>query len=125
MNEPIRMDKWLWSVRIFKTRSLATDACDKGNVLVEGIPVKPSRHVKPGDVIKVRKPPIYRSYRAISFPASRVGAAEVGKYMTEITPAEELKILEMQKDRQWITRDRGTGRPTKKERRDLEDFFEL
>jgi ribosome-associated heat shock protein Hsp15 len=123
MPETIRIDKWLWSVRIYKTRSIATDACDKGHVLVDGIPVKPSRHVKLNDIIKVRKPPIYRSYKALGFPGGRVGAAEVVKYMVEVTPPEELKILEMQKDMQWITRERGTGRPTKKERRDLDDFF--
>jgi ribosome-associated heat shock protein Hsp15 len=123
MPETVRIDKWLWTVRIYKTRSIATEACDKGHVLVDGVPVKPSRHVKQNDVIKVRKPPIYRSYKALGFPGGRVGAAEVVKYMVEVTPPEELKILEMQKDMQWITRERGTGRPTKKERRDLDEFF--
>lgn len=125
MHDSPRIDKWLWSVRIFKTRSLATDACDKGHVSVDGIPVKPSRHVKPGDIIKVRKPPIYRSYKALAFPGNRVGAKELEKYMIEVTPPEELKLLEMQKDMVWITRERGSGRPTKKERRDLGDFFDF
>ena len=125
MPETVRIDKWLWCVRVYKTRSIATDACDKGHVLVDGVPVKPSRHVKQNDVIKVRKPPIFRSYKALGFPGSRVGAAEVAKYMVEVTPPEELKILEMQKDMQWITRERGTGRPTKKERRDLGEYFDL
>ena len=125
MTETVRIDKWLWCVRVYKTRSIATDACDKGHVLVDGVPVKPSRHVKQNDVIKVRKPPIFRSYKALGFPGSRVGAAEVAKYMVEVTPPEELKILEMQKDMQWITRERGTGRPTKKERRDLGEYFDF
>jgi ribosome-associated heat shock protein Hsp15 len=125
MTETVRIDKWLWCVRVYKTRSIATDACDKGHVLVDGVPVKPSRHVKQNDVIKVRKPPIFRSYKALGFPGSRVGAVEVAKYMVEVTPPEELKILEMQKDMQWITRERGTGRPTKKERRDLGEYFDF
>ncbi|HPT32444.1 MAG TPA: RNA-binding S4 domain-containing protein [Prolixibacteraceae bacterium] len=124
MPETVRIDKWLWEVRLFKTRSLATDACNKGHVLAEGIPVKPSRHVKTGDVYKIRRAPIYRTYQVLGFPKSRVGAPEVPNYLSDITPPEELKLLEMQKDMVWITRDRGTGRPTKKERRDLDDFFE-
>ncbi len=125
MPETVRMDKWLWSVRIFKTRSLATEACNKGHILVDGLPVKPSRSVKPGDVVKVRRSPIYRSYKVIAYPGSRVGAKELEKYMLEVTPPEELAILEMQKDMQWISRDRGSGRPTKKERRDLDEFFDF
>jgi ribosome-associated heat shock protein Hsp15 len=124
MPETVRIDKWLWSVRLYKTRSLATDACNKGHVLADGLPVKPSRHIKPGDVYKVRRAPIYRTYQVLGFPKSRVGAPEVPNYMTDITPPEVLKLLEMQKDMVWITRDRGTGRPTKKERRDLDNFFE-
>ena len=123
MPDASRIDKWLWSVRIFKTRSLATEACHKGNVQIDGIPVKASRSVKPGDLIKVRRSPIYRSYRVIAVPASRLAAKDVGTFMTEVTPPEELKLLEIQKDMQWNARERGTGRPTKKERRDLDDFF--
>jgi len=123
MPEIIRIDKWLWSVRLYKNRSIATDACDKGHILADGLPVKPSRHVKPGDVYKVRRPPIYRSYQVLGFPKSRVGAPEVPLYLADITPPEELLILQMLKDMIWITRERGTGRPTKKERRDLDDFF--
>jgi ribosome-associated heat shock protein Hsp15 len=124
MSETIRIDKWLWEVRLFKTRSMATDACNKGHVLADGLPVKPSRHVKPGDVYKIRRVPIYRTYQVLGMPKSRVGAPEVQNYLADITPPEELKLLEMQKDMQWISRDRGTGRPTKKERRDLNNFFE-
>lgn len=124
MGEGIRIDKWLWTMRLFKTRSQATEACAKGQVLVAGLPVKASRMVKPGDVVKVRRPPIYRSYQLINTIARRVSASEVPLYMNEVTPQSELDLLAMQKDMVWITRDRGAGRPTKKERRDLDDFFQ-
>jgi ribosome-associated heat shock protein Hsp15 len=125
MSDASRIDKWLWSVRIFKTRSMATEACHKGHIQIEGIPVKPSRSVKTGDIIKVRRSPIYRSYRVNAVPPSRTGAKEVETYMTEVTPPEELKLLEVQKDMLGITREKGLGRPTKKERRDLDSFFRL
>jgi ribosome-associated heat shock protein Hsp15 len=123
MNESPRIDKWLWSVRVFKTRSLATEACRKGHVLINGLPVKPSHNIKTGDIIRVRKPPIYRSYQVIAPAVTRVGAKEVNSFMTEVTPPEELALLQNQKDMQWNTRERGSGRPTKKERRNLDDFF--
>ncbi len=123
MNESPRIDKWLWSVRLFKTRTMAAEACHKGQILMDGLPVKASRLVKPGDVVRVRRSPIWRSYRVLGSPGSRVGAKELEKYLIDITPAEELAQLEMHKMGQWITRDRGAGRPTKKERRDLDDFF--
>jgi ribosome-associated heat shock protein Hsp15 len=125
MTEPVRIDKWLWAVRIFKTRSLAAEACMKGHVLVQDMPVKPSHHVKTGEKIKVRKPPIYRSFVVLELINNRVGAKDVEKYMTDITPPEELELLKMKNDMQWNSRDRGTGRPTKKERRDLEEFFDI
>jgi len=125
MPEFVRIDKWLWSVRICKTRSIAAEACDKGHVLIDGLPVKPSHIIKPGNIVKVRKPPIYRTYKALAPIMSRVGAKELDKYVEDITPPEELALLDMQKDMQWIKRDRGAGRPTKKERRDLDEFFDL
>ncbi len=123
MTEFPRIDKWLWCVRVFHTRSMATEACKKGQVMMDGLPVKPSHVVKPGDVVRVRWSPIWRSYKALEPLHNRVGAKEVPVHMTDVTPAEELAILEMHKAGQWITRDRGAGRPTKKERRDLEDYF--
>lgn len=123
MNESMRIDKWLWVVRVFKTRSLAAEACSKGHILMGELPVKASRTVKTGDVVKVRKAPIYRSYKVLEPVSNRVGAKEVHRFMEEVTPQSELDMLEMQKNMQWITRDRGAGRPTKKERRDLDDFF--
>jgi ribosome-associated heat shock protein Hsp15 len=123
MADSIRIDKWLWSVRLFKTRSIATDACSKGQVFIGDLPVKASRAIKAGEIIRVRRSPIYRSYKVLGIPPSRTGAKDVPAFMEEVTPQSELDLLEMQKDMQWISRDRGSGRPTKKERRDLEDFF--
>jgi len=125
MPESIRIDKWLWTVRLFKTRSLATESCAKGHVFIGNLPVKPSRMVKPGEIIRIKRPPIYRSYKVLGIIGSRVGAKDVPVYMAEVTPQSELDLLEMQKDMQWISRERGAGRPTKKERRDLDDFFGL
>lgn len=124
MADSIRIDKWLWTVRLYKTRSLATESCAKGHVFIGYLPVKPSRMVKAGEIIRIKKTPIYRSYKVLGIIASRVGAKDVPKYMEEVTPQSEIDLLEMQKDMQWISRDRGAGRPTKKERRDLDDFFE-
>lgn len=123
MAENVRIDKWLWAVRLFKTRSQATEACSKGHVWVGDLPVKASRTVKNGDVVKVRRAPIYRSYKILAMLDKRVGAKELPLYMEEVTPQSELDLLAMQKDMQWITRDKGTGRPTKKDRRELDDFF--
>jgi ribosome-associated heat shock protein Hsp15 len=125
MSDSSRIDKWLWSVRVFKTRSLATEACRKGHVLINGLPAKASHIVKPGEIIKVRKTPIYRSYMVLAPAENRVGAKDVDKLMLDITPPEELALLQTNKDLQWITRERGTGRPTKKERRDMEDFLDF
>ena len=124
MEEDIRIDKWLWSVRLYKTRSIATEECKKGRITIDGIAVKPSRVPKIGDIVRVRKIPVTYSYRVKGMPSSRVGAKLVVDYMEDITPPEELKILQMQKDSGYTGRDRGTGRPTKKERRDLDDFLD-
>jgi ribosome-associated heat shock protein Hsp15 len=121
----VRIDKWLWAVRLFKTRSLATEECQKGHVSIGGLPVKPSRMVNHGDVVKVRKPPIYRTYKILDTAEKRMPAKEVPGFLEDITPKEELELLEMHGNMKWITRERGTGRPTKKERRDLDDIFEF
>lgn len=117
----VRIDKYLWAVRLYKTRSLATEACKKGHITIDEKPAKPSRTVQPGDVIEVRKMPVYYSYRVIELLEKRVGAKVVDQYMEDITPPGELQKLKMQDDF-FITRDRGTGRPTKKERRLLDDI---
>jgi ribosome-associated heat shock protein Hsp15 len=123
----MRIDKFLFCVRLFKTRSLASDACSKGRILVNGSPVKPSREVKPGDEVSVKANPVYRKYMILNLLNGRVGAAKVPEYMTETTPEDDLFKLKMMKDISSLSfgiRDRGTGRPTKKDRRDIERFYD-
>lgn len=121
MNE-VRIDKWLWAVRIFKTRTIAVDACKKNRVSVNGSIVKPSRMIKAGDIIDVRKPPIIYTFKVLDLTANRVGAKLVPNFMENITAPEQYEILELQKISGFIDRAKGTGRPTKKDRRDLDDF---
>lgn len=124
MAKTVRIDKYLWAVRIYKTRSLAAEACKKGKVNVDDMPAKPSRTISAGDVIEVRKMPVIYSYRVVDPIEKRVGAKIVNQYVEDITPAEELQKLVMQDDF-FVKRDRGTGRPTKKERRLLDDIQDL
>ncbi|MBN1926894.1 MAG: RNA-binding S4 domain-containing protein [Prolixibacteraceae bacterium] len=124
MTSGVRIDKWLWAVRIYKTRSIATDACRKGHVVVSDVEVKPSREVRIGDIIEVKKNPVVYHFRVVGLTENRVGAKLVPGYLEDVTPAENLKILEMKKYMQWSDRDKGTGRPTKKERRDIDDFLD-
>ncbi len=119
MDEAIRIDKWLWSVRVYATRSLATEECKKGRVTIGGVTVKPSRIVKSGETIQVRKNPVTYSYRVIELLGKRVGAKLVSLYMEDLTPAEEIKKLEDYQGGALFSRDRGSGRPTKKDRRDI------
>jgi len=122
MDEQVRIDKWLWAVRLFKTRTLATEECKKGRITIDGISVKPSRVPKPGDIIKVRKNPITYSYKVVGITGKRVGAKLAHEFVLDITPPEELKMLEIRQLMSSFDRDRGTGRPTKKNRRDLDRF---
>lgn len=124
MPENVRVDKWLWAVRIFKTRSKATEACRKGHVSIGDLPVKPSRDVHPGEIIKVRKGQVTRSFKVLNLAEKRMGAKLIDNFVVDVTPPEEIEILEMQKNMRWISREKGKGRPTKKDRRDLDDFFE-
>ncbi len=124
MGDQVRVDKWLWAVRVFKTRSIATDAVRKGRVMIDDLPVKPSRVLKVGDVVQVRKSPITYRYRVLKLAEKRMGAKLVDDYMEDITPQAELEVLEVQKNMGWFQRERGTGRPTKKERRDLDNVCE-
>ena len=121
MAKSVRIDKYLWAVRVYKTRTQATDACKKGRVSVDDMPAKPSRMVTTGDVIEVKKMPVLYSYRVLDPIEKRVGAKIVENYVENITPQEELHKLEMQDDF-FVKRDRGSGRPTKKERRMLDDI---
>lgn len=118
----VRVDKWLWAVRVFKTRSIATDAVKKGRVMVNDVLVKPSRTLKPGDVVKVRKPPVTYSFRVVQLVQNRLGAKLVPDYMENITPQSELDMLDIVRISGFIDRRKGLGRPTKREGRDLAEF---
>ena len=122
----VRVDKWLWAVRVFKTRTIATDACKKGRVLMgdPALPVKPSRTVKPGDIIKVRKSPVTYSFKVLATTQNRLGAKLVPDYMENVTPKSELDLLEIVKISGFIDRRKGLGRPTKREGRELARFNE-
>lgn len=120
----VRIDKWLWAVRIFKTRTMAADACKKNRVSIGGVNQKPSKMVKIGDLIQVRKPPVTFSFEVLDLSDKRMGAKLVPGFMKNVTPLEELDALNMKRTAGFVDRARGTGRPTKKERRDLEDFTE-
>jgi len=125
MAEGTRIDKYLFAVRLFKTRSLASEECRKGKVTIGGMNVKPSRELKVGETIQLRRPPITRSYKVLALTENRMAAKLVPEFLVETTPASELEILEIQKNMSVYNRERGTGRPTKKERRDLDDFFDV
>lgn len=118
----MRIDKYLWCVRYFKTRSLATEACNKGHIKINNAVVKASKDVFIGDAVTIRKNQIYYSIEVIGIPTTRVGAKLVALYIIDTTPAEELERLELVKYSQDYYRGKGTGRPTKKDRRDLEEF---
>lgn len=119
----IRVDKYLWAMRIYKTRSIATDACKCGRVKMNGVEIKPSRAFHVGDIFTVRKGPITYTYRILQLASNRLGAKMVPEYLQDITPKEQLELLELARYAAQSGRDRGTGRPTKKDRRDIEQFF--
>ncbi len=120
----VRLDKWLWAVRVFKTRSDAADACRTNRVLVNDAYAKPSREVKVGDVISVKKMPVVYQYRVVELVSSRQPAKNVPLYAADITPQSELDKLNVPRETIFIVRDRGTGRPTKKERRELDSLMD-
>ena len=119
-----RVDKWLWAARIFKTRAIAAEACKKGRVMMNGMPVKPAKLVSAGDVLDVRKPPVTYTYKVLQAIEQRVGAKLVPDVLEDLTAPEQLELLEMNRIGGFVDRARGTGRPTKKERRQLDDFIE-
>ena len=121
MNEA-RIDKWLWAARIFKTRSIASDACKNGRVAVNNVNVKPSRMVKEGDVISVRKPPVTYSFKILKTIEQRVGAKLVPEIYENVTSPDQYELLEMNRISGFVNRARGTGRPTKKDRRAMDAF---
>jgi ribosome-associated heat shock protein Hsp15 len=120
--DEVRIDKWLWAVRIFKTRTIAAEAIKKGRVIIGGVAVKPSRMIRVGDVVQVRKPPVTFSFKVLALSDKRMGAKLVPQFMENITPPDQYELLELNKISGFVDRQRGTGRPTKKDRRDLEQF---
>lgn len=120
-----RLDKWLWSARIFKTRTIAADACKNGRVAVNGVNVKPSRMVKEGDTVSVRKPPVTYSFKILKTIEQRVGAKLLPEIYENVTPQEQYELLEMTRISGFVDRARGTGRPTKKDRRAMDAFIDF
>lgn len=119
-----RLDKWLWAARIYKTRTLAADACKNGRVTINGAQAKPSRVVKAGDEVGVKKSPITYTFRVKQAIEKRVGAKLLSDVLENITSAQQYELLEMSRISGFVGRARGTGRPTKKERRALDEFAE-
>lgn len=117
-----RLDKWLWAARIYKTRSIAIDACKNGRVMINGNKLKPSHIIREGDEIQVRKPPVTYTFRVLQPIQNRVGAKLVPEVLQNITTPDQYELLEMSRISGFVNRARGTGRPTKKERRDLDQF---
>ena len=124
MKTEVRIDKWLWAVRLFKTRTLAAEACKKGKVVIQNKQVKPSRNVKVGDVVCIKRNPILFSFKVLALSENRMNAKLVAGFMENVTTADQLELIELGKLAGQTGRDRGTGRPTKKERRELDDFIE-
>ena len=119
-----RIDKYLWAVRLFKTRSLAAEACKKGKVMIDGQPVKSSRMVKIGDVISIKELPIVKQHKVIDISGKRMGAKLTPGFIEEITPEEDKEFLRLTQMANKLNRPRGMGRPTKRERRDLDQLFD-
>lgn len=122
MSSEARIDKWMWAVRIFKTRTIAAEACKKGRISINGAGAKASRIVKPGDVVQVRKPPVVYSFKVLQAIEKRIGAKLVPQMMENVTTPDQYELLEMSKVSGFVDRARGMGRPTKKDRRSLEEF---
>jgi ribosome-associated heat shock protein Hsp15 len=117
-----RIDKWLWAVRVFKTRTDAAKACRKGRISVNNVTAKPSRDLKIDDIVTVKRSPVSFVYRVVGLIENRQPAKNVPLYAENITPQEELDMLKIQRSTLFVQRDRGSGRPTKKERRDIDHF---
>lgn len=124
MNDVARVDKWLWAARIYKTRSLAADACKNSRVTINGVNVKPSHTIKAGEVISVKKSPVVYSFRVLKCIEQRVGAKLLPEVYENVTDPKQYELLEMSRISGFVDRARGTGRPTKKERRALDAFVD-
>ena len=124
MGETARIDKWLWAARIFKTRSIAADACKNSRVTISGANVKPSHTVKVGETVSVKMPPVVYSFKILKCIEQRVGAKFIPEIYENVTDPKQYEILEMSRISGFVDRARGTGRPTKKERRSLDAFID-
>ena len=118
--EQIRIDKWLWAVRIYKTRTIAAEQCSKGRILINNVAVKPSRVVKVDEVIVVRKPPVIHTYKVLGLLKNRVSAPLAQQYVQDLTPEDELAKREIARLNINFQRQQGSGRPTKRDRRQIE-----
>ena len=119
-----RIDKWLWAMRVFKTRTIATDACKKGRVTMNGTALKPSRNIKVGDIVDVRKPPITYTFRVLALAENRLGAKLVPDHLENLTPQSQYELLEMTRISGFVDRRKGLGRPTKRDAREMANFRE-
>ena len=124
MSRAVRIDSFLWAVRIFKTRSIEQEACRKGRVAINDVTAKPAKMVMAGDIISVRKPPVTLSFKVLQTTTNRMGAKLVPEYILNVTPPEQYELLEMKRMSGYVDRAQGLGRPTKRERRDLEQFLQ-
>lgn len=118
-----RIDKWMWAARIFKTRSIAAEACKKGRISINGAQAKAARTVKPGDIVQVRKPPITYSFKVLQPIEKRIGAKLLPEVMENVTTPDQYELLEISRVSGFVNRAKGTGRPTKKDRRELDEFI--
>ena len=123
MSDSVRIDKYVWAIRLFKTRSDATEACNGNKVQLNGAPVKPSKPVKAGDIVSVRKGPALLTYKVLQLSEQRMGAKMVPEFAENLTPESELEKFKAPVETFFVRRERGTGRPTKKERRDMDALW--
>ena len=125
MNDKVRIDKWLWAVRIFKTRSMAAEACKKGKVTIGGVTIKPSREVRLNEVINLRVPPITRSYKVLEISGKRMSAKLAVDFVKDVTAQDQLNLLDATKNFGFEKRDRSIGRPTKHDRRMIDKLKDI
>jgi ribosome-associated heat shock protein Hsp15 len=123
-SKTIRIDKFLWSVRIYKTRSIASEECRKGKIIINNIPAKPSRLIQKDEIISVKKPPVVFTYRVLEPIENRVSAKLVGQFIEDLTSDKEKAKLDIRQSVGVLYRDKGTGRPTKKDRRVIDKLEE-
>lgn len=122
--DAVRIDKYLWAIRVFKTRTEATEACKGSKITVNGTDIKPSKEVKAGDLIEVRKGAVHYTFKVLAPLEKRLGAKDVGRFAENLTPESELAKLHAPVETFFVKRDRGTGRPTKKDRRQMDELYD-